>query len=153
MRRESIEIGSIFKAMNMHAACTSRNIIIKIVCKLSGSSKLLLFSRCWNRHFDTIIKLKFSVWRSAPIIFILKILCFRYPGETEKTSGKNLALRACERGKERGKKGRRGKEKEGEENRGKRKWNRKVREKGRMGRREKERSDRIRKEVWMDRVC
>ena len=36
----------LFRAMNMHAASTSRNIIIKIVCKSSGSSKLLLFPRC-----------------------------------------------------------------------------------------------------------
>lgn len=139
--------------MNMYVVCIFRNIIIKIVCKFLGFSKLFLFFRCWNSYFDIIIKLKFSVWRLVFIIFILKILCFRYFGETEKILGKNLVLRVCERGKERGKKGRRGKEKEGEENRGKRKWNRKVREKGRMGRREKERLDRIRKEVWMDRVC
>lgn len=48
MRKESIEIGSISKAMNMHSVWVARNIIIKIVCKYPGSSNTALFSRCQN---------------------------------------------------------------------------------------------------------
>lgn len=53
MRKESIEIGSIFKAMNMHAVCVARNIIIKIVCKYPRSNNTaFIFQMSELSHFD-----------------------------------------------------------------------------------------------------
>lgn len=53
MRKESIEIGSVFKVMNMHAVCVARNIIIKIVCKYPGFSNTAFIFQMWEfSHFD-----------------------------------------------------------------------------------------------------